>query len=429
MIKIKNSLINEDKILFKSIIKSNVKGWMDDFSENHFLTKALNGKIDYFQKYSNLVEDSVYFKTNYCNTFLGNFSNRLNLLFEVFNEKDMKSFFNSGLSAGKSNYDDAQFFRALSEAMIMEFLIVYGPSRLKQAIYEPKLGENGKNPEARFIYDCGITIDVEVKTPGFKKSNNELNKTIIPAFLLDDEDEKVFKEISNTYNYSFIKPRVLKLKEFINSAGDKFVKPKDSNHINLLYINWTYSDMEVSGLKEPYGLLYNNYNGILKNKDAALSLGIKEEALEKITAIIVYQDSFESIIFNDFRDVWNGYKFRMLPNCLMESELVDHKKIFNATRMNPPIEGDMLSPFLCSIPKGDLEEGFEISDVLNKHIKKRIEKNCNEAVKDNFVYFTKEFYQSELKKQMEYYKSWGKYLIPKEDIEKQLKDVDMMLTL
>lgn len=55
----------------------------------------------------------------------------------------------------------------------MEFLIVYDPSRLKQAIYEPKLGENRKNPEATLIYDCGITIDVEVKTPGFKKSNKE----------------------------------------------------------------------------------------------------------------------------------------------------------------------------------------------------------------------------------------------------------------
>lgn len=429
MIKINNKLINEDKVIFKSIMEANIKGWMDDFSEKHFLIKALNGKIDYFQKYSNLVEDSIYFETNYCNSFLGNFSNRLNVLFQVFGEKDMKNYFNSCLSAGKKNYEDAQFFRALSEAMIMEFLIVYGPSRLKQAIYEPKLGKNGENPEARFIYDCGITIDVEVKTPGFKKSDNKLNKTIIPAFLLDVEDEKVFKEISCKYNYNLMKPRVLKLRTFINEAGDKFVKPKDSNHINLLYINWTYSDMEVSGLKEPYGLLYNNYNGILKNKEAALSLGINEEALEKITAIIIYQDSFESIIFNDFRDVWKGYKFRMLPNYLMESELVDIKKIFNTTRMNPPIDGDMLSPFLCSISKGDLEDGFEMCDILNKHIKGRIKQECNDEVKDNFVYFTKEFYYSEIKKQRENYEALSKYLISKEDIEKHIKDVDMMLTL
>ncbi|MCH4201317.1 MAG: hypothetical protein LKF87_10055 [Clostridium tyrobutyricum] len=429
MIKINNSIINENKILFKSIIESNIKGWMDDFSKKHFLIKALDGKMDYFQKYSNLIENSVYFETNYCKSFLANFSHRLNLLFNVFNEKDMRNFFNSGLSAGKSNYDDAQFFRSLSEAMIMEFLITYGPSRLKQAIYEPKLGENGKNPEARFIYDCGITIDVEVKTPGFNKSSNKLNKVIIPAFLLDAEDEKVFKKVSSKYNCNFLKPRVLKLKEFINSAGDKFVKPQDSNHINLLYINWTYSDIEISGLKEPYGLLYNNYNGILKNMEAALSIGIKEKALEKITAIIVYQDSFESIIFNDFRDVWNGYKFRLMPNCLMKSSLIDYNKISNATRMKPPMEGDMLSPFLGSIPQSDLDEAFEVLDILNKHVKSRIKQNRNKIIKDNFAYFTREFYQNELKKQIEYYKTWGKYLIPRGDMEKQLKNIDMLLTL
>lgn len=66
-----------------------------------------------------------------------------------------------------------------------------------------------------------------------------------------------------------------------------------------------------------------------------------------------------------------------MPNCLMESSLVDRNKIFNATRMNPPIDGDMFSPFLCSMPGGDLEEGFEVSDILNKHIKRKVEQNCN----------------------------------------------------
>ncbi len=57
MIEIKNSLINEDKVLFKRIIESNVKRWLDDFPENHFLIKALNEnfyyklKLFYFNHY------------------------------------------------------------------------------------------------------------------------------------------------------------------------------------------------------------------------------------------------------------------------------------------------------------------------------------------------------------------------------------------
>lgn len=97
---------------------------------------------------------------------------------------------------------------------------------------------------------------------------------------------------------------------------EKIEKLKSSKHKNLLYINQTYYDIKFSEFKEPYGLLYNNLNGILKNKDFELSLGIEEEALEKIIAIIIYQYSFDSLIFSDFRDVWNGYRFRLAPYLL-----------------------------------------------------------------------------------------------------------------
>ncbi|WP_432291554.1 hypothetical protein [Clostridium baratii] len=422
----KNKCLREDKLLFKGLNIANNEGWLDDFSENNFLIRAMNNEIDYFRKYSNLIENSPYYAANYCNTFLINFSSRISSLIALFGKKEVKKFFNTGLSAGKNNYKDEQFFRAFSEAIIIDFLAKYGPSKLKEGIYEPKLGPNGSNPEARLIFECGTIVDVEVKTPGFTLKEEE--EMLIPTFLLNSEDDKVFKDVSDKYNVKYIKPRALKLKDFINSAGKKFVMPENSKHVNLLYINWTYSDMKHAGFKEPYGLLYNNLNGILKNRKAALELGIEEEALKKITAIIVYQDTFESIIFNDFRDIWNGYKFRLLPNKIMDQRLVDNDILFEITKMRPPIKGDELFPYL-GCWKRNLEEAFEVSNVINTHIKKKISKLKNKNFNDNFVYFTKEFYLESIREQYNFYNEWKDYLIPQNKVEDYLKRADGFLIL
>ena len=321
------------------LLEMNDKGLFDEYSDEHFLIKALNGQMDYFDKYKNLIKGSLYYSTENINAvnFIANFSSKFGGFYKHFKEKEMENFVKNQLSAGKSNYKEEQFFRAMSEINVINFLLSFGPTKLEKAIYEPKLGKNGSKPEARLIYENGIVIDVEVKTPGFNtKIDGDEKGVLIPTLLLDGNCKLKFKKKCDKYGFKFILPRVSKLKDYINSAGKKFQIPANKNHINILFINWTYTDIERRGYLEPYSLLYNNLNGILKNKDAALNIGISKDALEKISAIIVYQDSFNSLIFGDFRYVWEGYNFRMLPNMLMNKQHIDIDIIRDSIRMNPP---------------------------------------------------------------------------------------------
>lgn len=384
-----------DHEICKYISEINKKGWLDSFSNEHFLIKALNGDMDYFYKYKSLIKGSLYYAKEdiNANNFIMNFSTKFSWFCNHFTEREMNKFVVDQLSAGKNNYKEEQFFRAISEINVLNFLMSFGPAKLKQAIYEPKLGVNKSNPEARLIYSNGITVDVEVKTPGFNKTDYENKKGILlPTILLEDKEKIVFEKLCKKKEIEFVLPRVGKLKDYINSAGKKFEKPKDKNHVNLLYINWTYTDIERRGYLEPYSLLYNNLNGLLKNKEAALNLGISEEALEKISAIVVYQDSFDSIIFGDFRYLWNGYFFRLLPNELIDSNLVDIDIIRNVTNMNPPAYKDNIMPYEMVVKEKHLKEAFEVTDFINRRIKAKI------IVKeDNFTYYTKEYHKKMIK--------------------------------
>ncbi|WP_256972947.1 hypothetical protein [Clostridium botulinum] len=400
--------IGKNNEFLKYLIDINKKGWLDEFSDNHFIIKAINGEMDYFNKYRNLTKRSMYYsytEDNNCTNFILNFFPKFQYFCNHFKEKDCEEFVKNQLSAGKSNYMEEQFFRAMSEINIINFLISFGPAHLIDSIYEPKLGINGSNPEARLVYSNGITVDVEVKTPGFNKkiSGNEKG-IIIPTFLLEENEKEELKKICNLNDFKFILPRVGKLKDYINSAGKKFQRPKDKNHVNLLFINWTYTDVEERGYLEPYSLLYNNLNGILKNKEMALEIGIDKDALEKISAIIVYQDSFDSIIFGDFRYAWNGYKFRMLPNMLIDNNLIDVDTIKEVTRMNPPKFPDELMPYEIIVNQNYLQDSFKIAEFINTMIKTKVKKED-----DNFTYFTPEYFKKQIevnKSKLKNYKDW-----------------------
>lgn len=344
------------------LLKMNEKGYFDEYSDEHFLIKALNGDIDYFNKYSHLIKGSIYYSNNQMNAtnFIFNFATKFNFFCNQLSEKDVERFVKDQLSAGKAKYKEERFFEAIAEVNVINFLMAFGPSHLKEAKYEPKLGKNGSNPEARLIYENKIIVDVEVKTPGFKKVITGAEKgVLIPTFLLEDKERVTFEKQCIKKGIKFILPRVMKLKDYINSAGKKFEIPKDKNHVNLLFINWTYTDIQRRGYIEPYSLLYNNLNGILKNKEAALRIGINEEALSKISAIVIYQDSFDSLIFGDFRHMWNGYNFRMLPNMLMEKDKIDIDIIKDVLRMNPPNKNDEMMPYAFVINKNYLSEAFD----------------------------------------------------------------------
>lgn len=379
--------------LVRFIDNLNENGYFDEYSDEHFLIKAMQGKLDYFKKYNHLIKGSMYYSDDYGNAqnFLINFSTKFQWFYKHFKEEEMEDFIKNQLSAGKKNYNEEQFFRAISEIKVLNFLMESGPG-LKNAIYEPKLGKNGSNPEARLEYKNNIVIDVEVKTPGFKSQiKGDRRGFVIPTFLLSDKQKVNLKKQCEKKEFEFILPRVNKLKDYINSAGKKFEVPKSKKHINLLFINWTYTDVDSRGYLEPYSLLYNNLNGLLKNKETAISIGINEEALKKISAIIVYQDSFDSLIFGDFIHMWNGYNFRMLPNYLMDKELIDIDLISDSIRMKPPKKNDDMIPYEIEVKEKYLKDGIEIANYINRRIKGKIKGE------DNFTYFNEKYYKKRIK--------------------------------
>ena len=89
-------------------------------------------------------------------------------------------------------------------------------------------------------------------------------------------------------------------------------------------------------------MLTNKINGILTCPEFGLDIGILPEAYNKISAIIVYTESLEGLMFSDFRYVWQhngvGPRFRMwvLDERLRQAEWNDESNIlFHVTGMNP----------------------------------------------------------------------------------------------
>lgn len=189
-----------------------------------------------------------------------------------------------------------------------------------------------------------VTVNIEVKSPGFPHKNHESEKIAIPTVLLTDSGREDVKKFCEERGVRYIPPRVLKLKDFLNSATSKFTVPQN-NEFNLLYINWSYSDFPSNSFLEPWSLLTNEKNGILRYPEIAESIGISPDVFKKITAVIVYTESLEGLMFSDFRYVWQrnrrGPRFRMwvINEKLRNAELDDKSNVlFNITGMNPDKE-------------------------------------------------------------------------------------------
>lgn len=56
----------------------------------------------------------------------------------------------------------------------------------------------------------------------------------------------------------------------------------------------------------------NPVNGLIRNKDIGMKIGILEEAYEKISAIVVYSDSLNGLAYLNLRYIWLNHKFRMI---------------------------------------------------------------------------------------------------------------------
>lgn len=352
----------EDNPMTDFLKKAWNNGWLDEFSDEHFLIRVIEKRLDDFVGRTQLSTNNLaiycpmdangeYDLAGFSNTFCINLSVRLAHMANAFGEDSIKHFITDQLSAGKQNhYNEDTFLQALSEISILTFWL--GRWSWDQTIYEPRVksGANNKNPEASFIYHIkppenaaskSIKINIEVKTPEFPHDNHESERVLIPSVLLAEHGRSLVQNFCKNNEVTYLPPRVRKLVQFINSAASKFSEPKE-NELNLLYINWSYRDYPSNSFLEAASLLSNQYNGLLNYPDIAKELDVQPDAFSKISAIIVYTDSLEGIMFTDFRHVWQnngaGPRFRMytLDRNITQGVCKDkHEFVFQLTGMNP----------------------------------------------------------------------------------------------
>ena len=146
------------------------KGIFDEYSDQHFLIRALYNDSEFFKPFFTEHQLTLNYGCDYHafpDTFLMNLNNCINFLYGCFGQSKIEKFLKDQLSAGKQNYRQNAFFEALSELHLLSYFAAFGPSIISQTTYEPPTGAHGANPEARFEYDNGIILDIEAKTPNF----------------------------------------------------------------------------------------------------------------------------------------------------------------------------------------------------------------------------------------------------------------------
>ena len=309
-------------------------GWLDEYSDEHFLIRAIENRLtDFYGKVQYSLDNTLLYPhvindNNFTMNFLANFSTKMQGIEEKIGKRNIERFVKDQLSAGKDHYSEEQFFRAISEISIITY---FCHTKWKDIVYEPQI--NGKkNPEVRFISQNDTIIDIEVKTPGFTQSNLGTEK-LIPTVLLNEDGLELIEQHCKANNMKCIMPRVGKLKDYINSAAEKFAIPESNKHINILFINWSYSEFAPDSYQEAYSLLVNPVNGIIRNKEIGMKMGIREDAYDKISAIVVYSDSLNGLVYLDLRYIWIDHKFRMIA-------LRDDIDFFRLTGMNADRDPD-----------------------------------------------------------------------------------------
>lgn len=327
--------IMEKVIEYILTLKKN--GLMDEYSDNHILIKAMRGEFDYFYKYPHLGQESISkSERDLATTFLMNFSPKLQYLSRIFNDADFNKFIKNQLSAGKDNYSEEQFFRAASEINVLKFLSSFC-GKLKRGSYEPRLREGDTNPEARLEFENDIIFDVEVKTPGFTDQfviPEGKDILLKPNVIISNESRNKLKDYCDEKNIYLIWPNILKLKNFIESAASKFENVKGENHFNLLFINWTYTSFPEWELNEPLYLLTNPISGLLHNKKAQEIIGLDNDCMNKISAIVLYRDTFDTLISQDFLYHFKHNSFKLILNeNLRENNNFD--LLCESLKMNP----------------------------------------------------------------------------------------------
>ena len=327
-------------------------GAFDEYSDDHFMIRAFNEDVEYFKRffkdhYINVTAASVQYRAVevFPTNFVLNMERSFRALVWSFGYGNIKRFVKNQLSAGKKQYDEELFFEALSEIHILAFLCINGAMsptadepfkydekgriiRKNEAVpiisseYEPQL--NGKkNPEARFHYKDGTVLDVEIKTPRFSDMVDGNMPFLMPGVLLDSEGLSKLMETCKDVGIQCLLPNVSKIKDFLNSATEKFQEPESTKHVNLLCINWTGAAVDKNDITEPLIILSNLTNGVLSNKSIAEKCHISSEAINKISAVMLYKLDLGTLLFSDFRYVFSTYKAKVVLNRFSKNLNVD----------------------------------------------------------------------------------------------------------
>ena len=389
---------NETCAFLKSAWK---KGLLNEYAEEHFLIKAIEMRLEDFIAKEQLIENNLNLygivrsdKTIntelFCITFCMNLSCKLSGLSNIFGVSQVESFILNQLSAGKQNYNEDAFFQALSEISVLSF---WGRHQWLETIYEPPVSEIcKKNPEATFIGEiecrasdeeqeniCKVKINVEVKSPAFPHDKHVDERIVIPTVLLSEKGREKVRALCEESKVKYLDPRVLKLRDFLNSASSKFNIP-EANEFNILYINWSYRDFPSNSFLEAWSLLTNEKNGVLVNPESARAVGINPDIFEKLSAVIVYTESLEGLMFNDFSCVWQengkGPRFRMwIINDKIRKDTLEGKTdiLFELTRMKS--DKQLTQYFMLDYKAKNEEEKIDAC-VFSQILLKIIENNC-----------------------------------------------------
>lgn len=344
-------------------------GIFDEYSENHFLIKAIKRDDEYFKDVFIRRKLSSQYKIDFGFNFAINLNSRINFLCNYFGKEKIYKFLKDQFSAGKSNYSEDKFFEALAEIHILAFFLAFIQDGVSSAEYEPNLVENSKkNPEARIKYLSGATIDIEVKTPKFGE-RNILENYLSPATLLTDKGRKELIEFCKECNISVRMPQVNKIKDFINYAGAKFCEQENEQHYNILAINWSFTDMYEDPLFEPTLLLCNRNNGILVNDKMHEKLGINEGALEKISAFLLYTFPAEALLFSDVRYLFKYRCYKVIANPFSKFDATDaiHNLTHFAVKYPNELWNDLTTFFNLEQKDWSSELG-KIRDIINENI-------------------------------------------------------------
>lgn len=108
-------------------------GVLNDYSENHFLIRIINNDISYFKdlfQRRNIRDiDPGIFSWNFILNLDGKIKNFINR----FGNVEIEHFFKNQFAAGKSSYNENQFFEALSEFHVLSF----SPISVRQCYERP----------------------------------------------------------------------------------------------------------------------------------------------------------------------------------------------------------------------------------------------------------------------------------------------------